>query len=76
MHDLAFPIETLKREHEERLRRIQQDQLIRQLAGRSKPADYMLKTLGNLLIVAGQRLHAYAGEAARPFDQADPGVAR
>lgn len=76
MYDLAFPIQTLKREHEERLQRIQREQLARQLAGRSQSADLLLKMVSNLLIAAGQRLQAYAGETARPYEQVGPGTAR
>ena len=75
MHDLAFPVHTLKQEHQERLQRIQREQLARQLAGRSQSADFLLNMVSNLLIAAGQRLQAYAGETARPYEPVGPGAA-
>ena len=76
MYDLAFPVDTLKREHEDRLRSIQRRQLARQLAGGAPNTAFLLKTLGDMLVAAGRQLQTYAGETARPLGQADPGVAR
>lgn len=76
MQELAYATETLKREHADQLKRIERDQLARQLETSNKRPNTLHYKLGDLLILAGQRLHAYSDRSIPPLKQADSGVTR
>lgn len=76
MNDLTFAVETLKQEHKQRLKQIQHDQLAQQMAARDRPINALRNMLGDLLILAGQRLHAYEGKSIHPLKHVDSRLAR